>query len=101
LPTTYKSLSNNLLSAPQAEEIIGDHQCRFRRNRSSTDHIFCIYHIPDTKWEYNEAVRQFFIDFKKAYNLVRREALCNILTDFGIPMKLVKLRKMCLDEDYN
>ena len=35
LPTTYKILSNILLSrlTPYAEEIIGDHQCGFRRNR--------------------------------------------------------------------
>jgi hypothetical protein len=40
MPTTYIILSNILLSrlAPNAEEIIGDHQCEFRRNRSTTDH---------------------------------------------------------------
>jgi len=44
LPTTYKILSNILLSRliPYAEEIMGDHQCGFRRNTSATDHIFCI-----------------------------------------------------------
>jgi len=45
LQITYKSVSNILLSklTPYAEEIIGDHQCGFRRNRSPTDHIFCIH----------------------------------------------------------
>ena len=44
LPTTYKILSNILLSTliPCAKEIIGDHQFGFRRNRSTIDHIFCI-----------------------------------------------------------
>jgi hypothetical protein len=43
LQTTYKILSNILLrSSPYAEEIIGDHQCGFRSNRSTTDYIFCI-----------------------------------------------------------
>ena len=27
------------------------------------------------KWEHNEAVRQLFIDFKKAYDSVRKEDL--------------------------
>ena len=47
LPTTYKILSNILLSRliPYAEEVIGDHQCGFQRNRSTTDHIFCIRQI--------------------------------------------------------
>jgi len=68
LPTTYKILSNILLSRliPYSEEVIGDHQCGFRRNRSTTDHIFCIRKILEKKWEYNEAVKQLFIDFKKA-----------------------------------
>ena len=56
LPTTYKILSNILLSRliPYAKEIIGDHQCGFRRNRSTIDHIFCIRQIIEKKWEYNE-----------------------------------------------
>jgi len=50
------------------------------------------------KWEYSEAVHELFIDFKNAYDSVRREVLYNILTEFGIPMKLVRLIKMCLNE---
>jgi hypothetical protein len=43
-------------------------------------------------------VHQLFIDFKKAYNSVRREVLYNILIEFGISMKLVNLIKVCLTE---
>jgi hypothetical protein len=95
--------TNILLSRliPYAEEIIGDHQCGFRRNRSTTDHLFCIRQILEKKWEYNEAVRQLFIDFKKARGSVRREVLYNILIKFGIPWKLVRLIKMCLPEMYS
>jgi len=103
LPTTYKILSNILLSRliPYAEEVIGDHQCGFRRNRSTTDHIFCIRQILEKKWEYSEAVHQLFIDFKKAYDSVRREVLYNILIEFGLPKKLVRLIKMYLIETYS
>jgi hypothetical protein len=44
---------------------------------------------------------QLCIDFKKAYDSVRREVLYNILIEFGIPMKLVRLIKMCLNETYS
>jgi len=81
LSITYKIISNILLSrlTPYAEEIIGDHQCGFRCIRSTTDHR----------------------DFKKAYDSVRRVVLCNIVIEFGIPMKLVRLIKMCLNETYS
>jgi hypothetical protein len=32
---------------------------------------------------------------------VRREVLYNILIEFGVPMKLVRLIKMCLNETYS
>jgi hypothetical protein len=53
LPTTYKILSNVLMSrlTPYAVEIIADHQCGFLRNRSTIDHIFCILQILEKKWE--------------------------------------------------
>jgi sorting nexin-29 len=98
LPTSYKILSKILLSRliPYAEEIIGDHQCGFRRNRSTSDQIFYIRQVLQKKWEYNGTVYQVFIDFKKAY-----ESLYNILIEFGIPRKLVGLIKMCLNEIYS
>jgi hypothetical protein len=64
------------------------------------DQIFCILQILEEKWEYNERVRvyQLFKDFKKG---VRREVLYNIVIEFGVPMQLVRLIKMCLNETYS
>ena len=47
----FKILSNILLSrlTPYAEEIIGDYQCGFPRNRSTTDYILCICQILEKK----------------------------------------------------
>jgi hypothetical protein len=81
-----------------AEEIIGDHQGGFQCSRSTTGHIFCICQILEKKWEYIAPVHQIFIDVKKVYDSVRREVLCNILSEFGIPMQLVRQIKMCLNE---
>ena len=98
MPTTYKILSNILLARliPYAKEIIGDHHCGFRRNRSTIDHIFCIRQILEKKCEYNEPVHQLFIDFKRAYDSIRREVLYKILIEFGIPRKFVRLIKLSL-----
>jgi hypothetical protein len=102
LSTSCKILSNILLStlASYADEITGDHQCGFERNRT-TYHIFYIWQILEKKWEYNGTVHQLFIDYKKAYDSVGREVLYNIFTEFGIPRKLVGLIKMCLSETYS
>jgi hypothetical protein len=72
-------------------------QNKFQRNRSTTDRMFYICQMLEKKLEYSEALHHLFIDFKKVYDSVRREVLYNILIKFGIPMKLVRLIKMCLN----
>jgi len=96
----YKILSTILLSrlTPYTGEIIVDHQCGFRRNSSTTDHIFCIRPVLEKKWELCETLRQLFLDFTEAYDSVRREVLYNIVAEFGIPLKLARLIKVCLNE---
>ena len=74
LSTSYKILSDILLSrmTPYANEIIGEYQCGFRRNRSTFDHIFSIWQILEKKCEYSKEVCQLFIDFEKAYDSIKR-----------------------------
>ena len=77
------------------------HRCGIQRNKSSTDHIFCIRQILEKKLHYNEAVHQLFIYSKQAHDSVRREVSYSILIESCIPMKLVRLKKMCLNETYS
>ena len=53
------------------------------------------------KWEYNDEVHQLFTDYRKAYDSVRREVFCDVLIQFGIPVKLASLIKLCLNEMCN
>jgi hypothetical protein len=92
LPITCKILSNILLSrlTPYAEKIIGD----IRVDLNVKDQLLIIY-VAFVKYfrkkrEYNEAVHRPLIYFKKAYDSVRREVMCNILIEFGITMKLAR-----------
>ena len=73
----------------------------WKNEKKNTDNIFCIHQILEKKWEYNKAVHQLFIDFKKAYDSVRREVFYYILIEFGVHQKLVRLIKMCLTETYS
>jgi hypothetical protein len=60
-------------------------------------------HSADTikKWKYNGTVHELFIDFKKAYDSIKSEVLYSILLEFGVPKKLFRLIKMCLNETYS
>jgi hypothetical protein len=59
----------------------------FERNISATGHIF-FREILEKKREYNETVHWFFIESQRAYDSVRMEIVYNVLTEFGILMKL-------------
>jgi hypothetical protein len=52
------------------------------------------------KWEYNETVHQLLIDFKKVHYSARKKVLYNNLIEFGVPVILVRLIKMCLNETH-
>jgi hypothetical protein len=67
------------------------------RKRSITDQILYIRQILGKKWEFNGSVDQLFIHFKKASDSVQREVRYNILLEFCLPKKLVRLIKMCLN----
>jgi hypothetical protein len=49
---------------------------------------------------YSYTKGKLFIDFKQAYDLVRRKEVYSILMGFGVPIKLVRLIKLCLIERY-
>jgi hypothetical protein len=65
------------------------------------DQICYICQILEKKWEYNGTVHQLFIDFKKAYDSVRKQVLYNIFIGFRISKKQLGLIKMCLNEAYS
>jgi hypothetical protein len=62
---------------------------------------FSVSGITGEKWQYNGTVHQLYIDFKKAYDSVRRKLLYSIIFEFGIPRKLVGLVQMYLNETYS
>jgi hypothetical protein len=57
LSTSYKILSNILLSrlSPYVDEIIGEHQCGFRRNRSTMIKFFAFVRY----WKTGSKMRQY------------------------------------------
>jgi sorting nexin-29 len=98
LNVTYKIFANLLTRymEPYVEEISGGYQCGFRKGRSSTNQIFCLRMILERTCEYKVDIHQLHIDYKYAYDTINRAELVEIMKEFGIPIKLVRLVKMTL-----
>jgi hypothetical protein len=79
-------------------EIIIDDQYGFRHNRSTTYQTFCIRQIVEKNWS---TMRQYISFSYTLGESFRKEVLCNILIESGVPMKVVRLINMCLNETYN
>jgi hypothetical protein len=57
--------------------------------------------ILEKSCEYNVDIHQLCIDYKKAYDNFNRDQLIEIIKEFGIPSKLVRLVKMTLEKMNN
>lgn len=100
LSVPYKIFSKVLAKRlePLVENVMGEYQCGFRRNRATTDHIFTIRQTLEKCHEYNIPIHQLFIDFKQAYDSINRQKLYETMEYFEIPKKLIRLVKMTLKE---
>lgn len=98
LNVTYKVFTKILALRlkPFVESAVGEYQCGFRSGRSTTDQIFLLRSIMEKCYEYNITLHQLFIDFKQAYDSVRRPQLYTAMLELGIPKKLVGLVEMTL-----
>ena len=99
LNTAYKILSNILFAriSPFAENIIGNYQCSFRKNRSTTNQIFTLRQISEKTKEFGIEKHHLFIDFKSAYDKIKTDQLYNAMGEFNIPNKLVRLTWIAME----
>lgn len=98
LNAAYKVFANILYRRllPYAEEHIGEYQCGFRNDRSTTDQLFNVRQIMEKCREFTVTTHHLFVDFKAAYDSVVRAKLWSIMEEFGFPTKLVALTKLTL-----
>lgn len=98
LDTSYKILSNVLLARlkPYGKEIVGEYQAGFRAGKSTMDQIHNIKQIMEKSYEYNQDLFMLFINYKQAYDSIVREKLWIAMEDLGVPIKLIRLIRSCL-----
>jgi hypothetical protein len=85
LNSAYKVLSRVLYKRLESliNSICGEYQACFRPNRATTDHIFTLRKIIEKCREFNIDIHMLFIDFKKAYDSIKRPAVWKALRELG------------------
>ena len=81
-----------------AERVYPESQCGFRAERSTVDMIFSLLQLQEKCREQNKPLYIAFIDLTKAFDLVSREGLFNILLKIGCPPKLHSLIRSFHDD---
>ena len=74
-----------------AEVVLLDSQCGFRRGRGCVDMIFCARQIIEKSIEHDTKTFILFVDLRKAYDSVPRQALWHALESYGIPEPMLRL----------
>ena len=93
LPIVGKLLGSIILERLKSklDDKMRGQQFGFRPGRSCTDAIFTLRRILEMSKEFQKKLVLHFIDFKKAFDSVNRDALWKILRYYGIPQKIIKM----------
>lgn len=93
LSVAYKILStliNNKLRS-FATQNIGEYQMGFVKGKSTVDAIHITKQIIEKCREHNIDIHMLFIDFKRAFDSVKRPKIIRIMKEMKIPEKIIRL----------
>ena len=76
-----------------AEDELPESQCGFRKGRSCADMIFTVRQLVEKSCEHKSKAFFTFIDLKKAYDSVPREAMWMALAKLGVPDETIQVIK--------
>ena len=84
-------LHARLMEYCELQQILPSFQFGFRKNLSTTSATMLLKHSIETSLQSKKRVYACFVDFKKAFDLIDRTALCERLQLLGIPTSLSKV----------
>ena len=81
------------------EEVLPDSQCGFRSGRGYVDMVFCTQQLVEKAREHNNKIYMLFVDLRKVYDSVPRQALWLVLRKYGVPPAMVEIvYNLCMME---
>ena len=86
-------LNDSLIKSIEENEVLGEEQQGFRRERRGEDNLFILNEIIENHKKNNKNLYLCFIDIEKAYDKVNRELLIKVLGKVGLPAKVVNIIK--------
>ncbi|XP_055374512.1 uncharacterized protein LOC129607508 [Condylostylus longicornis] len=93
---TAELLQNRLRE--KLEETIREEQAGFRPHRSCVDQSNTLRIIVEQSIEYRTPLYMLFIDYKKAFDTIMRDAIWKALKDRGTPDKIIRLIQALYEE---
>ena len=76
-----------------AEKVLPETQCGFRKGRGCIDMIFAARQLIEKTREHADSLFTLFVDLKKAYDSIPRQALWHLLEKYGVPPVMLSLIK--------
>ena len=83
LDIVYKVFSNVLNERLKkiTDNVLGEYQCGFCKNRSTSDQIFIIRQMMEKHYEHNRDLHMLLMDFKQAFDSIDRYKLYQVMED--------------------
>jgi sorting nexin-29 len=93
----YKAFSNILYTRLKlyVEKVTGSYQCGYREGKSTIDQIQA-HQVLERTLEFKIGTFHLFIDFKAAYDSIKRDKLLSAMQEFEITVKLINLTRATL-----
>ena len=81
----YTSVINSRLTQwAEDNDVLSEAQAGFRKDYSTVDHIFALHAMVSKHLKKNKKLYVAFVDFRKAFDTVKRNVLWNVLLQLGI-----------------
>ena len=74
-----------------AAEVLPESQCGYRKGRGCMDMVFTVRQLIEKSWEHRAKSFLTFIDLRKAYDSVPRDAMWKALGKLGVPDQTIQL----------